>query len=50
MLHGIRNGLGWLGNLHHLIDWTAGCIAVTDWEIEEIWQAVLDGTPIEIKP
>ncbi len=50
MIHGIRNGLGWLGNLHHLIDWTAGCIAVTNREIEELWRVVPDGTPVEIRP
>ncbi len=33
-----------------MIDWTAGCIAVTDEEIEEIWRLVPDGTPIEINP
>lgn len=31
-------------------DWTRGCIAVTDAEIEEIWFLVRDGTPIEIRP
>ncbi|MSO69114.1 MAG: hypothetical protein EXQ98_02350 [Alphaproteobacteria bacterium] len=31
-------------------DWTNGCIAVLNHEIEEIWRAVDDGTPIEIKP
>jgi len=31
-------------------DWTRGCIAVTDDEIEEIWRLVPDGTPIEIRP
>ena len=31
-------------------DWTNGCIAVQNHEIEEIWHAVEDGTPIEIKP
>lgn len=50
MLHGIRNGLGWLGELHLRDDWTNGCIAVTDEEIEEIWDAVADGTVIEILP
>ena len=30
-------------------DWTAGCIAVTDAEMDEIWRAVADGTPIVIK-
>lgn len=50
MIHGIRNGLGWIGAFHRRTDWTAGCIAVTDFEIEEIWRAVPDGTPIEIRP
>lgn len=31
-------------------DWTHGCIAVSDVEIEEIWRLVPDGTPIEIRP
>ncbi|HVP43708.1 MAG TPA: L,D-transpeptidase family protein [Terriglobales bacterium] len=50
MVHGITNGLGWLGSLHRKFDWTDGCIAVTDQEIEEIWALVPDGTPIEIRP
>jgi murein L,D-transpeptidase YafK len=31
-------------------DWTNGCIAVSNREIEELWRTVDDGTPIEIKP
>lgn len=50
MIHGIRNGLGWLGRLHRLIDWTDGCVAVTDAEIEQIWRAVPVGTPVRIEP
>lgn len=50
MIHGISNGLGWLGRLHRLVDWTDGCVAVTDWEMDEIWRAVPAGTPIEIRP
>jgi murein L,D-transpeptidase YafK len=50
MIHGLRNGLGWIGKLHRFVDWTDGCIAVTSHEIEEIWRAVDDGTPIEIRP
>ena len=49
MIHGIMNGLGWLGPMHRFVDWTDGCIAVTDAEIEEIWSAVPDGTPVEIR-
>lgn len=50
VIHGIRNGLGWLGRLHRLYDWTEGCIAATDQEMIEIWNAVPDNTPIEIRP
>lgn len=50
MLHGIKNGLGWVGSLQSHVDWTKGCIAVTDGEIDEIWRAVPDGTTIEIRP
>lgn len=50
MIHGMRNGLGFLGHAHLLADWTAGCIAVTDEEMDELWRAVHDGTPIEIRP
>jgi murein L,D-transpeptidase YafK len=49
MIHGIGNGLGAIGRTHRLLDWTQGCIAVTDAEIEEIWQLVPDGTPIDIR-
>src|SRR5262245_47545056 len=50
MIHGIGNGLGWLGALHRLADWTDGCIAVTNAEIEEIWELVPVGTSVEIRP
>jgi hypothetical protein len=33
-----------------LHDWTDGCVAVTDEEIDEIWRALPDGAPIEIDP
>jgi len=49
IIHGTRNGAEWLGRAHRLVDWTRGCIAVTNDEIEEIWRAVPDGTPIEIR-
>ena len=50
MIHGLPNGRGWIGRFHRRSDWTAGCIAATDFEIEEIYRAVPDGTPIEIRP
>jgi murein L,D-transpeptidase YafK len=50
MIHGLPNGKGWVGASHRLYDWTLGCIAVTDPEIEEIWNLVPVGTPVEIRP
>ena len=50
MIHGFPNGLGALSAAYRLRDWTAGCIAVTDPEIDEIYASVNDGTLIEILP
>jgi murein L,D-transpeptidase YafK len=50
MIHGLQNGLGWIGRFHRFVDWTDGCIAVTNSEMDQIWQAVPDRTPIEIRP
>lgn len=50
MVHGIHNGLRWIGRAHRFLDWTVGCIAVTDPEIEELYRIVPDGTPIELRP
>jgi murein L,D-transpeptidase YafK len=49
-IHGIENGLGWIGALHKRMDWTDGCIAVTDAEMSQIWNMVSVGTPVEIRP
>ena len=49
-IHGLQNGLGWVGPLHKTIDWTDGCIAVTDEEIEEIASLVTPGTTVIIYP
>jgi murein L,D-transpeptidase YafK len=49
-VHGLPNGYGAIGAAHRLRDWTDGCIAVTNDEIDEIWRAVPDGTQIEIRP
>ena len=50
MVHGLPNGLGFLGRLHRFFDWTEGCVAVTNREIDEIWAAVADGTQIRVEP
>lgn len=49
-IHGLPNGYGFIGAAHRARDWTDGCIAVTDQEIEEIWKLVGNGTPVEIRP
>ncbi|MCL5024684.1 MAG: L,D-transpeptidase family protein [Nitrospirae bacterium] len=50
MIHGIKNGFSRVGNFHTKVDWTKGCIAVTDEEIEEIDKLAPDGTIVEIRP
>ncbi|MCD2309613.1 L,D-transpeptidase family protein [Pseudosulfitobacter pseudonitzschiae] len=50
MIHGLPNGWGAIGPLHLLMNWTDGCIAVTNSEMREIWARTPDGTPITIKP
>jgi murein L,D-transpeptidase YafK len=50
MIHGIKNGFSSMGDLHTEYDWTKGCIAVTDEEIEEIEKLVPNGTIVEIRP
>ena len=50
MIHGLPNGLGWLRSLHLRRDWTDGCVAVTNTEIEEIWAMIDVVTPVDIRP
>ena len=50
MIHGIKNGFSSVGNFHTQVDWTKGCIAVTDEEIEEIDKLAPNGTIVEIRP
>jgi len=49
MVHGIKNGFGWLGRWHRLVDWTDGCVALTNPEMEQFARLVPEGTPVEIK-
>jgi len=50
MIHGLKNGLEWVGTTHRYWNWTQGCIAVTNEEIDEIWDLVDIGTRIFIYP
>ena len=49
-IHGLEAKYAWLGSLHRQINWTAGCVAVTNPEIDEIYKLVPVGTPVEIRP
>lgn len=48
MIHGQPNALAGMAALKG--DWTAGCIALTNAEMGEIWRATPIGTPVEIRP
>lgn len=50
MIHGLPPDWAWAGSFHRMFDWTRGCVAVTNAEIDEIWRVVPDGTTIEIRP
>jgi len=50
MIHGQKNGYGHLAHINQRFNWTDGCIAVTNEAMDEIWQAVDIGTPIDIRP
>lgn len=49
-IHGLKNGHGFIGKFQRWFDWTAGCIALTNDEMDEIYNAVEVGTPIIILP
>jgi murein L,D-transpeptidase YafK len=49
-IHGLRNGIGFIGKFQRYKDWTAGCIAVTNNEIDELYTSVKAGATIEIFP
>ena len=49
-IHGLGAKYGWVGAAHREYDWTDGCVAVTNREIDEIWPLVPVGTPVEIRP
>ena len=50
MVHGTKPELEKYGRFHAFFDWTDGCIAVTNSEIDQIYRVVRDGTPIRIQP
>jgi len=50
VIHGQRNGFHPVSWGSQRFDWTDGCIAVTNAEMDELWRLVSVGTVIEIRP
>jgi len=50
MIHGQPNGLPDIGGSSALYDWTDGCVALSNAEIEEVWKLVPNGAAVEILP
>lgn len=50
MIHGMKKEHLWMGDVQYLFNWTNGCIALTNSEIEEVWDLVSHWTPVEIRP
>lgn len=49
-IHGLSNGHGFIGKFHLWLNWTDGCIGLTDTEVDELYEHTPIGTPIEIRP
>jgi murein L,D-transpeptidase YafK len=50
MVHGQKNGFGWSAFVVQLFNWTDGCIALSNRNMDIVWSAVDVGTPIKILP
>jgi len=49
MIHGQKNGFGWAAFIVQHFNWTRGCIALANDDMEKVWQSVNVGTKIQIK-
>ena len=50
MIHGQKNGFGWAAPVFQFFNWTDGCIALKNSDMDLVWLSVDSGTPIEIRP
>ena len=50
MIHGQKNGFGWAAFIVQRFNWTKGCVALANENMEQVWQSVNEGTAIEIQP
>jgi len=49
-IHGIRNNFGFIGKFQRFSDWTNGCMALTNSEVDELYASIKIGTRIDIRP
>ncbi len=49
-IHALKNKLGFINKLQRWVNWTNGCIAVTNSEMDELYTAVKIGTQVKINP
>ena len=50
MVHGQKNGFGWASAISQQFNWTQGCIAMTNADMDAMWELVDAGTAIDIRP
>lgn len=50
LIHAVPEGFEPTEAGARMIDWTNGCIAVTNADMDEIWAHAPDGIPVEIRP
>src|SRR5262249_1936329 len=50
MVHGQPNGWGAYASITQRTNWTLGCIALSNEDMDVVWKSVQVGTPIEIEP
>lgn len=50
MIHGQKNGFGWLAFITQQFDWTNGCIALSNSDMDILWKLIKEGTEIRISP
>jgi murein L,D-transpeptidase YafK len=50
MIHGQKNKYSFFSAIVQRFNWTDGCIALSNRDMDIVWKAVKPGTPIEIRP
>lgn len=50
MIHGQKNGFGWLAPVTQRFNWTDGCVGLSNNDMDAVWSAVDVGTAVQIYP